>query len=86
MLFVGAEEETGGYEAADVSIGMESVCQMCRRRVAVTRRLVALTGVSQYCVSPGDSSQNRNRQLFVEAFDEGILWFLLSIILVLLLI
>ena len=83
MLFVGAEEETGGHEAADVSIGMESVCQLCKRRVAATRWLVPLTGVSQYCLSPGDSSQNRIRQLFEDAFHEGILWFLLIIILVL---
>ena len=70
---VGADEETGGDGAGDVSTVLESESKVCRRRLVVTKRLVVLGGESQHCLLVVFSSKSRSLELLEKAFDEGIL-------------
>ena len=79
---VGTEEETGGDGAGEVSTGVESESVVRRRRAVVTRRLVPLAGGPQHCLPAADSSPSRSRQLLEKAFDEGIPFPQMSILLV----
>ena len=67
----GTEEETGGDGAGEVSTGVESESVVRKRRAVVTRRLIPLAGMPQYCLPAANSSQTRS-QLLEKAFDGGI--------------
>ena len=82
----GTEEATGGDGAGEVSTGLESEGVVRRRRAVVTRQLVPLAGGPQHCLPAANSSQDRSRQLLEKAFDEGIPFFQMSSLLVLLLV